>query len=136
MDGDHSYLASSEISAVLTAILIVMALLSTYFLPALVHISTHLFKRPVTIVIPRKPKQQNSLAPNLTSAVEDDAHGIGSASSPTNAVRELLLRKERAMQKKQFRKRIMWDIGVWTLLFASMALVVFTICGFVGVWQP
>jgi hypothetical protein len=135
MDSDHSYLASSAISAVLTAILIVMALLSTYFLPALVHISTHFFKRPVTIVIPRKPKQQNSLAPNLTSAVEDDAYGIGS-SSPTNAVRELLLRKERAMQKRQFRKRIVWDIGVWTLLLASMALVVFTICGFVGVWQP
>ena len=138
--GDHSYLASSGVSAVLTVILMVMALLSTYFLPALVHISTHFFKKPVTIVIPRKPVQQHSSAPDLTSAVEDDAHGIGSAlrqTNPTDAVHdELLLRKERALQKKQFRKRIVWDIGVWTLFLASMALVAFTIWGFVGVWQP
>ena len=112
----------------------VMALLSTYFLPALVHISTHFFKRPVSIVIPRKNVQQNS------SVVENDAHGIGSESrqsSPTNAAHdELLLRKERALQKKQFRKRIVWDVGVWTLLLASIALVAFTISGFAGLWQP
>jgi hypothetical protein len=138
--GDHSYLTSSGVSAVLTAILIVMALLSTYFLPAFVHISTHFFKRPVTIVIPRKPVQRRPSAPDLTSAVDNDAHGTGSGlrqTSPTDAVYdELLLRKERALQKKQFRKRIVWDIVVWTLLLASMALVVFTICGFLGVWQP
>ena len=139
---DYSYLASSRVSAVLTVILIVMALLSTYLLPALVHISTHFFKRPVTIVIPRKPVQQHSSAPDLTSAVSDDVHGIGSSlrqrqqTSPTDPVHELLLRKERALQKKQFRKRIVWDVGVWSLFLASMALVVFTICGFAGVWQP
>jgi hypothetical protein len=134
--GDHSYLASSRVSAVLTIILMVMALLSTYFLPAFVHISTHFFKRPVTIVIPRKPVQQHSSAPDLTSAA-NDAHGIGSTLRQTDAVHdELLLRKEKALQKKQFRKRIVWDIGVWTLLLASMALVVFTISGFVGVWRP
>jgi hypothetical protein len=117
-----------------------MALLSTYFLPAFVHISTHFFKKPVTIVLPRKPVQQHSLAPNTTCAVDNDAHGTGSGlrqTSMMDAVHdELLLRKERALQKKQFRKRIIWDIAVWTLLLASMALVVFTICGFVGVWQP
>lgn len=137
---DHSYLASSGVSAVLTVILMVMALLSTYFLPAFVHISTHFFKRPVTIVIPRKPVQQHSSTPNVASAVDNDAHGISSGmrhTSQMDAVHdELLLRKERALQKKQFRKRIVWDIVVWTLLLASMALVVFTICGFAGVWQP
>lgn len=134
--GDHSYLASSGVSAVLTVMLIMMALLSTYFLPALVHISTHFFKKPVTIVFPRKPVQHSSV-PGLTSAVDD---GTGSAlrqTSPTDAVHdELLLRKERALQKKQFRKRIVWDIGVWTLLLASIGLVAFTISGFAGVWQP
>jgi len=95
----------------------------------------------VTIVIPRKPvQQQHPSALDLASAVDDDAHGTGSAprqTSSTDAVYdELLLRKERAMQKKRFRKRIVWDIGVWTLFLASMALVVFTICGFAGVWQP
>lgn len=137
--GDHSYLASSRVSAVLTAIMMVMTLLSTYFLPAFVHISTHFFKRPVTIVIPRKPVQQHSSVPNLTSAVDNDVHGIGSGprqTSLTDTVHdELLMRKERALQKKQFRKRIVWDIVVWTLFLASMALVVFTICGFVGMWQ-
>ena len=135
-DGDHSYFASSGISAVLTIILMVMAILSTYFLPALVHISTHFFKRPLTIVIPRKPAQQNSSAQN--SAANDDGQGIGSTSrqsSPKAVHDELLLRKERALQKKQFRKRIVWDIGVWTLLFISVALVAFTICGFAGVWR-
>lgn len=104
-------------------------------MPAFVHISTHFFKRPLTIVIPRKPTQQNSSA--LNSAVNDDARGIGSASrqsSPKAVHDELLLRKESVLQKKQFRKRIVWDIGVWTLLFASVALIVFTICGFAGVW--
>ena len=116
-----------------------MALLSTYFLPAFVHISTHFFKRPLTIVIPRKSTQQHFSAPDLNSAVDDGAQGIGSGSrqsSPKTIHDELLLRKERALQKKQFRKRIVWDIGVWTLLFASVALVGFTICGFAGVWQP
>ena len=137
--GDHSYLASSKVSLVLTVMLMLMALLSTYFLPAFVHISTHFFKRPVTIVIPRKPVQQHSTAPDLTSGVDNDARGIGPGlrqTNPMDAVDELLLRKERALQKKQFRKRIVWDIVVWTLLLASMALVVFTISGFVGVWQP
>jgi len=68
--GDHSYLASSGVSSVLTVILVVMALLSTYFLPALVHISTHFFKKPVTIVIPRKPVQHHSSAPDLTGTVD------------------------------------------------------------------
>ena len=135
---DHSYLGSSGVSTVLTVVLMVMALLSTYFLPAFVHISTHFFKKPVTIVIPRKLVQQHSSAP--TSAVDNDARGIGSGlrqTSQMDAVHdELLLRKERALQKKQFRKRIIWDIAVWTLLLTSMALVVFTICGFVGLWQP
>ena len=136
--GDHSYLASSGVSAVITVILMVIALMSTYFLPAFVHISTHFFKKPVTIVIPRKPVQQHSSLPGLTSAVDNDAQASGlRQTSLGDAVHdELLLRKERALQKKQFRKRIVWDIVVWTLLLASMALVVFTICGFVGVWQP
>jgi len=118
----------------------VMALLSTYFLPAFVHISTHFFKKPLTIVIPRKPVQQYSSTPDLSSAVGNDAHGIGSGLGQTSMIDpihdELLLRKERALQKKQFKKRIVWDMAVWTLLLASIALVVFTICGFVGVWQP
>lgn len=135
--GDCSYLVSSGIFAVLTAIITVTALLSTYFLPAFIYISTHLFKRRLSIVIPRKSARQNSSAPE--SAVNNDAQGVDSSSrqsSPKVNHDELLLRKERALQKQQFRKRIVWDIGVWILLFASVGLALFTICGFVGVWQP
>ena len=85
----------------------------------------------MTIVIPRKPALQNSSARD----VDGDAQGVGSASRQLSSKAihdELLLRKERALQKKQFRKRIVWDIGVWALLFASVALVMFTICGFAG----
>lgn len=81
--------------------------------------------------------QQHSSGPDSNSAIDDD--GIGSSSrqpGPKVIHDELLLRKERALQKKQLRKRIVWDIGTWTLLFASVALVAFTICGFTGVWQP
>jgi membrane protein YqaA with SNARE-associated domain len=94
----------------------------------------------MTIVIPPKPVQQHFQTPNTTCAVDNDAYGTVSGPRQTgmmDAVHdELLLRKERALQKKQFKKRIVWDIAVWTLLLASMALVVSTICGFAGVWQP
>ena len=29
---------------------------------------------------------------------------------------ELLLRKERALQRRRLGRRVMWDIGVWILL--------------------
>lgn len=40
----------------------------------------------------------------------------GAAASDARAasdVNELLQRKERALQKKQLRRRIVWDLGVW-----------------------
>ena len=55
-------------------------------------------------------------------------------SNPRGVYDELLLRKERALQKKMFKKRIVWDIGVWVLLGASAAGVVIAAGGFVGVF--
>ncbi|KAJ7022427.1 hypothetical protein C8F04DRAFT_1223887 [Mycena alexandri] len=70
-------LVPSRVARVLSDVLLACACAGTFFLPALVHITTHFFKRPLAI---------------------------------------LLQRKERALQKRQFRKRVVWDVGVWTLL--------------------
>ncbi|KAJ7643929.1 hypothetical protein FB45DRAFT_823717 [Roridomyces roridus] len=88
-------LVPTPIARVLSDILIASACASTYFLPALVHITTHFFKRPLSIVIPTIHSSQEAL--------------------PAEAD-ELLQRKERALQQRQFRKRLVWDIGVWVLL--------------------
>ncbi|KAF9006881.1 hypothetical protein BDZ89DRAFT_1095401 [Hymenopellis radicata] len=84
--------------AVISDIVLVCALLSTYFLPALVHITAHYLKRPLSIIMP--PSTPNPYA-QVTSPTAHD---------------ELLQRKERALQRKQLKKRIIWDLGVWFLL--------------------
>jgi hypothetical protein len=121
--GTKSYL-SSGFFAVLTVIMLLMALTSAYFVPAFVHIITHFFKRPLAIVV-------QSRTPLLhTPSDLDNTTGV----SPRTIHDELLLRKERALQRKQFKKRIVWDTGVWVLLGASATGVVFLAGKFVGVW--
>ncbi|KAF9257483.1 hypothetical protein L218DRAFT_935665 [Marasmius fiardii PR-910] len=91
----------AAVNVVLSDILIASALSATYFLPALLHIINHFFRRPLAIIIPSQPG-----TPNTSSPV--DRHS--SVNDP------LLQRKEQALQKKQWKKRIVWDLGVWTLL--------------------
>ncbi|KAJ4482293.1 hypothetical protein J3R30DRAFT_3458271 [Lentinula aciculospora] len=111
-----------NVSRVYSDILIVCALGSTYFLPALVHITTHFFKRPLSIIMPTIPSTpNNSSSANFSSSLPplpDSSFGSMSSmsSSPNSANDPLLQRKEFMMQRKQFGKRIIWDIGVWTLL--------------------
>ncbi|KAJ7128229.1 hypothetical protein C8R43DRAFT_1027477 [Mycena crocata] len=93
-------LVPTRIARILSDILIACACASTYFLPALIHITTHFFKRPLSIIMPQMPATPNPYA-----------HG-----PLPSAADELLQRKERALQKRQFRKRVIWDIGVWVLL--------------------
>jgi len=120
------YLSSSGFFAVLTVMLL-MALTSTYFVPALVHAITHFFKRPLAIVVqPRTP----SIHTPSPSGDPDDSIGV----SPRTIHDELLLRKGRVLHIKQFKKRIVWDTGVWVLLGASATGVVFIAGKFVGVW--
>ncbi len=96
-----------------------------YFVPALLHILTHTFKRPLAIVVPpRTPLLQTPVA---------DADGSARL-SPRSGADELLLRKERALQQRQFRKRIGWDVGVWLLLGSSAVGVVAIGAGLFGVW--
>lgn len=126
-DEDHpSFLSSGgAIFTALTIALVLMVLAATYSVPALLHILTHTFKRPLAIVVPpRTPLLQTPTA---------DAEG-GARLSPRLGADELLLRKERALQQRQFRKRIGWDVGVWLLLGASAVGVVAIGAGLFGVW--
>jgi len=105
------------LSRTLNDILLVSALASTYFLPALIHVTAHFFKRPLAIVVPQIPS---------TPLVNSEA--------PQSRPDELLLRKERALQKKQFKKRVVWDIGVWILLIGSGAGTVWAVGRVAGRW--
>ncbi|KAJ7715594.1 hypothetical protein DFH07DRAFT_974128 [Mycena maculata] len=93
-------LVPTRIARILSDVLIASACASTFFLPALVHITTHFFKRPLSIIMPQMPSTPNPHVHEPLPAAAD----------------ELLQRKERALQKRQFRKRVVWDVGVWVLL--------------------
>ncbi|KAL5524570.1 hypothetical protein ACEPAF_9710 [Sanghuangporus sanghuang] len=90
-----------------TAVLLV--LLSTYFLPALLHIVVHIIRRPTSILVDRPLLHH-------TSGVVSDDEEVG-AFGYDRETEELLLRKERALQRRRLGRRIMWDLGVWILLF-------------------
>ncbi|KAF7288532.1 hypothetical protein HMN09_01382200 [Mycena chlorophos] len=84
-------LVPTRIARILSDILLASACMSTFFLPAAIHITVHFFKQPLSIVIPQRP-------------------------ATPSAADELLQRKEDALQRRQWRKRVIWDIGVWVLL--------------------
>jgi hypothetical protein len=96
-------LVPTRVARVLSDVLLVCACAGTFFLPALVHITIHFFKRPLAIVVP---------PPEMP--MESPAHQ-GHQALPS-AADELLQRKERALQRRQWRKRVVWDVGVWVLL--------------------
>ncbi|KAG8961004.1 hypothetical protein FRC03_005889 [Tulasnella sp. 419] len=68
-----------------------------YVVPALLHITLHTLRPPLSIILPKD------------SASTDD----------------LLVRKERSLQKRRFGRRIWWDITVWALL-APIGLIGWT----------
>ncbi|KAF9480718.1 hypothetical protein BDN70DRAFT_893963 [Pholiota conissans] len=114
----------------LTAALILMVLTSTYFVPAAVHILTHTFKRPLAIVVPAPRTPLLQTPSGGRSSPRSPGDGLG----PSVGADELLLRKERALQRKQFRRRIGWDIGVWLLLGLGAVGVFATGSGLIGIW--
>ena len=98
-------------------VLLVLAFLGTFTVPgtppsspppsppltpplALVHIVLHNFRRPLSIVMPTTPA-----APSHPALGRSDSYND-----------ELLQRKERTLQRRRFARRILWDVGVWTLL--------------------
>jgi len=93
------------------------ALAGTYMLPAIVHITTHHFKQPLSIIIPNTPLAATTFSPSSSSSDASSPHSP-LAHSPTtqSPYDELLQRKERALQRRRLGRRIIWDIGVWVLL--------------------
>ncbi|KAI0251978.1 hypothetical protein BJV78DRAFT_1281983 [Lactifluus subvellereus] len=81
-------------SVVLGDLLLVFSLLSTYVLPAILHITVHYFKRPLSIVLP-------------TPVVRTE-DGVGD---------ELLQRKERSLQRRRLGRRVVWDAVAWISVF-------------------
>ncbi|PPQ79937.1 hypothetical protein CVT25_003009 [Psilocybe cyanescens] len=122
-----SYLHSSGFFALLTILLLLMSFIGTYLLPAFLHALQHFVKRPLAIVVPPR-------TPLLQTAPGSSGVPSSHQSSPRAMYDELLLRKERALQQKQFRKRIVWDIGVWLLLGASGTGVVFMAVALLKSW--
>ncbi|KAK0188123.1 hypothetical protein F5146DRAFT_1226459 [Armillaria mellea] len=92
-------LVPNVVFAVVSDVLLASCLSSTFILPAFLHIVIHYFKRPLSIIMPSTPGPY---------------HRSGEASPSSHD--ELLQRKERALQRSQTRKRIIWDLGVWVLL--------------------
>ncbi|KAI0667744.1 hypothetical protein C8Q78DRAFT_981745 [Trametes maxima] len=81
-------------------VVLILAFLSTYVVPAFLHITIHNFRRPLAIVIP--PATPNPSASRLE------------ASDSRND--ELLQRKERTLQRRRLGRRLVWDVAVWVLL--------------------
>ena len=78
---------------------LVLAFLSTYAAPALLHIVVHQLRRPLAIVVP--PATPALVASAGAGAAQRDA---------------LLLAKERTLQRRRLGRRLVWDVGVWVLL--------------------
>lgn len=92
-------LLPSPIISVLEDVTLVLVLVATYFLPALLHIILHHMRRPLSILVRTNPQSSEA---NVSSHDPD--------------TQELLLRKERALQRRRSLRRIAWDLGVWFLL--------------------
>ncbi|KAI0338868.1 hypothetical protein BDW22DRAFT_1336914 [Trametopsis cervina] len=91
-------LTSSGFVRVTSDILLFLAFLGTFTVPALLHIVIHNLRRPLSIVMPPTTPRPGTLS-------RSDSHND-----------ELLQRKERTLQRRRWTKRLLWDIGVWVLL--------------------
>ncbi|KAI0357529.1 hypothetical protein OH77DRAFT_1399170 [Trametes cingulata] len=90
-------LLPAHITRIGSDIVLILAFLSTYTVPALLHITIHNFRRPLSIVIP-------PTTPNPRLEPSDSRND------------ELLQRKERTLQRRRLGRRLIWDVGVWVLL--------------------
>ncbi|KAH9924302.1 uncharacterized protein BXZ73DRAFT_50582 [Epithele typhae] len=89
----------ARVSRVGSDVILVLAFLSTYVVPALLHIVIHNFRQPLSIVVP-------PTTPTVGHFVE-----------PSESLSdELLQAKERTLQRRRLWRRLIWDVGVWVLL--------------------
>jgi len=128
-----NFLDSSRFFGVISLLVLFMAYTGMYFVPTFVHVSEHFFKRPIAIVVPPQTPLTHTHSHSPSSGADGEDSRPPSHREPFDSVQassprtvtsrvhdELLLRKERALQKRQFRRRIVWDVGVWALLITSV----------------
>ena len=134
---------SFKLTTTLRLLTITLSTLATYYIPAILHVLVHTFKSPLSIILPSTyfsssfsttptPRQPNMNPPALgssgssgfTSSVGPSDSDMQSA-CPQTENDDLLQRKERALQKRQMRRRIVWDIWAWAILFGSFIVLGF-----------
>jgi len=91
--------ATPKLFYVLSNITLVLTLAGTYLLPAVIHITLHNIRKPLSIILPPQTQSAQNFA------------------EPSPALNDpLLQRKERLLQRRRLFRRLIWDIGTWTLL--------------------
>jgi hypothetical protein len=95
-------LAPAGLARALSDCTLVLALAGNYLVPAFLHAALHQFKRPLSILVPGR---------GLARARDEDDER-----APLAGVDELLVRKERTLQRKRWVRRVAWDVAVWTML--------------------
>ncbi|TBU44418.1 hypothetical protein BD309DRAFT_1000494 [Dichomitus squalens] len=95
-------LLPAHVTRVGSDLVLLLAFLSTYVVPALLHITIHYFRRPLAIVVP--PATPSPARVPSAESGSDSRHD------------ELLQRKERTLQRRRLGRRLVWDFGVWVLL--------------------
>jgi uncharacterized membrane protein YeaQ/YmgE (transglycosylase-associated protein family) len=110
--------AGDHVGNLISILGLVGALAGTYLLPALLHIVTHHFKRPLSIIIPNTPIFTSispaTPSPYIPSPVSP--HAVSPQSPSRTQYDELLQQKERTLQRHRLVRRIVWDVGAWVLL--------------------
>lgn len=149
-----------DFPGVLKSLTITMSILATYYLPPVLHVLTHTFKSPLSILLPSTyfsyssaptpvpssrpstslptPGPSNSLDGDGTFNLPTEGHlptttgrvphpaMLSSRHRHTQSQRvpdDLLQRKERALQKKQMRRRIVWDIWAWGISLGGFVIL-------------
>jgi len=99
-------------TVVLFDMCLVLSLLSSYVLPAFLHVTVHYFRRPLSIVLP--------------SSVTRTGDGEGD---------ELLQRKERSLQRRRLGRRLVSDAVSWvSILLLGMGGSAWAIGRLLGKW--
>lgn len=152
-------------STPLRLLTITLSVLATYYVPPVLHVLTHTFKSPLSIILPSTYFSSFSTAPTPVSSnrpstmlpvpgpsndlgVDNSATSInGDTRTPTSTTAhaplppllssssrhrhtpsgqehdDLLQRKERSLQKRQMRRRIVWDIWAWGIFFGGFVVL-------------
>lgn len=139
-----------------------LAILATYYVPAILHILAHTFKSPLSIILPSTYFSSSLSATttprtsfmNLPTPGPSGGLGVGTSTPSSDGNNEfqsstsarpqpitipsssrhrhsnsqvehddLLQRKERALQKRQMRRRIIWDIWAWAIFFGGFVVL-------------